>query len=121
MNDPPPAESYSPLPWGEGDPLPALSSAGAGRVRGHLARGKTQHNSNGKWQKSNGKWFLNLNEWQIANHLNFAFCGLRPFLRTAKSGTDPSPVRRWLKRTPSPDTLSLGERAVHRFRESRDI
>jgi hypothetical protein len=24
----------SPLPWGEGVPLPALSSAGAGRVRG---------------------------------------------------------------------------------------
>ena len=26
----------SPLPWGEGVPLPALSPAGAGRVRGHL-------------------------------------------------------------------------------------
>jgi hypothetical protein len=26
----------SPLPWGEGVPLPALSSAGAGRVRGHF-------------------------------------------------------------------------------------
>jgi hypothetical protein len=28
-----------PLPWGEGDPRPALSSAGAGRVRGHSCRG----------------------------------------------------------------------------------
>jgi len=27
-------ESASPLPWGEGVPRPALSSAGAGRVRG---------------------------------------------------------------------------------------
>ena len=28
----------SPLPWGEGVPLPAFSSAGAGRVRGHFRR-----------------------------------------------------------------------------------
>ena len=27
-------DSLSPLPWGEGGPLPALSRAGAGRVRG---------------------------------------------------------------------------------------
>ena len=27
---------HSPLPWGEGGPRPALSSAGAGRVRDYL-------------------------------------------------------------------------------------
>jgi len=29
-------EKLSPLPWGEGGPLPAFSSAGAGRVRGYF-------------------------------------------------------------------------------------
>ena len=29
---------FSPLPWGEGGPQPALSSAGAGRVRGYFRR-----------------------------------------------------------------------------------
>jgi hypothetical protein len=62
----------SPLPWGEGVPLPALSSAGAGRARGHFPRSKTKNISNGKWQKSNGKWFFGLTKWPIVNHLNFA-------------------------------------------------
>ena len=32
----PSVEEHRPLPWGEGGPLPALSSAGAGRVRGYF-------------------------------------------------------------------------------------
>ena len=33
-----PSRINSPLPWGEGVPLPAFSSAGVGRVRGLFAR-----------------------------------------------------------------------------------
>jgi hypothetical protein len=62
---------HSPLPWGEGGPLPALSSAGAGRVRGHFASGKTKNNSNSKGQ-------MDFQFERTANCKPFEFCHL-PF------------------------------------------
>jgi len=58
-------ETPDPLPWGEGVPLPALSSAGAGRVRGQFRNHDQQDSRSG--QMANGKR-------QISNGVPFAIC-----------------------------------------------